>query len=66
MLPQPKSKLPPIPKNLLEALEKAFPDRCPDPGLSMDEVRIKQGEVAVVRFLRRQFDIQTTPTIPGP
>lgn len=61
----PKSKLPPIPVDLLVALEKAFPDVCPDPGVSLDDIRIKQGELAVVRFLRRQFDIQNNTIIQG-
>jgi len=61
----PKSKLPPIPVDLLVALEKAFPDVCPDPSASLDDIRIKQGELAVVRFLRRQYDIQNTTILPG-
>jgi hypothetical protein len=29
----------------------------------MERIRIKQGEVAVVRFMRRQYDIQNTTTL---
>lgn len=61
----PKSKLPPIPTLLLEALEKAFPDVCPDPSTTPDDVRTKMGEVAVVRFIRRQYDIQNATVLIG-
>ena len=60
-----KSKLPPISTQLLAALEKAFPDVLPAPDITLDQIRIKQGEVNVIRFLRRQYDIQNKTTLPG-
>lgn len=60
-----KSKLPPISTQLLAALEKAFPDVLPHRDTTLDELRIKQGEINVLRFLRHQYDIQNTTTLPG-
>ena len=55
---------PHISAELLAALESRWPDRCPD-GLAttVDEFRFRQGELAVVRFLRRQFDLQNATVI---
>lgn len=50
--------LPPISKELLETLERRFPDRMPDPHLTEAEIRFKQGQVSVVRLIRHQFDLQ--------
>jgi hypothetical protein len=50
-------KFPPVPQALLEELERRFPDRIPD-SLCTDELLRKQGNVQVLRFLRKQFDIQ--------
>lgn len=46
-----------VPQALLEELERRFPDRMPD-SLNTDELLRKQGNVQVVRFLRKQFDTQ--------
>lgn len=51
-------KFPPIPKVLLEELEKRFPDVCPEPDLSLDQIRFKQGQVSVIRFLQSNFEFQ--------
>ena len=48
-----------VTKELLEELEKRFPDRCPEPDLSLDEIRFKQGQVSVVRFLRQHHEAQS-------
>jgi hypothetical protein len=48
-----------VSKELLEELEKRFPDRCPEPDLSLDEIRFKQGQVSVVRFLRAHHEAQS-------
>jgi hypothetical protein len=53
-----KKKFPVVPKELLEELEKRFPDRCPEPTTSLDEIRIKTGQVSVVKFLRSIFEVQ--------
>ncbi len=49
---------PAVDAELVEALERAFPDRCPDAALSHDEIRERIGETRVVRFLRRQLERQ--------
>jgi hypothetical protein len=51
-------KFPPIPKVLLEELERRFPDVCPEPDLTLDQIRFKQGQVSIIRFLRSTFDFQ--------
>lgn len=52
---------PPISKQLLEALEKNFPDRAPELRFTDHEVWFKAGQAAVVRFLRAVFEEQTNP-----
>jgi hypothetical protein len=51
-------KFPPISKELLEELEKRFPDVMPDSTDPFDLIRFKQGQVSVIRFLRTTFDNQ--------
>lgn len=51
-------KFPPIPLVLLEALEHRFPDRMPPKERSLEDIRFSQGEVNVIRVLRREFDKQ--------
>lgn len=48
------AEFPDVPADLLAALERVFPDRCPDGALSNDEIRERIGEARVIRFLRRQ------------
>ena len=52
------NKFPTIPKALLDELEKRFPDVMPDITDDPEQIRIKQGQVSVVRFLRTQFHLQ--------
>lgn len=47
-----------VPEALLEELEKRFPDQCPSKEDTDREVWIKVGNVEVLRFLRKQFDVQ--------
>jgi len=51
-------KLPVISEDLLKALDKQFPERCPEPSWSDREVWMRVGERRVVRFLKRVFDQQ--------
>ena len=51
-------KFPLIPKELLEVLEKRFPDVAPELNDSIDTVRHKSGQVSVIRLLRHQFTLQ--------
>lgn len=52
------SKFPAIPKELLDVLERRFPDIMPDHDDPLDVIRYKQGQVSVIRFLKHQFDKQ--------
>lgn len=45
--------LPVVPKDLLDALDARFPERCPEPEWSDREIWIRAGERRVVRFLKR-------------
>jgi hypothetical protein len=51
-------RFPVVSKELLEELEKRFPDRLPDNPATQDQYLLKQGQVMVVRFLRHQFNLQ--------
>jgi hypothetical protein len=52
-------RLPIVSKELLEDLEKRFPDRMPDPNLTYEQILFQSGQVSVVRFLRSAFEAQT-------
>lgn len=53
-------KFPIVTKELLDELEKRYPDRMPDiESGGLDVVRYKQGQVSVIRLLRKQFESQT-------
>ena len=47
-----------VDRKLLQWLEKEFPDRMPGPELSIDEIRIKQGEQRVMQFIRLRLEVQ--------
>lgn len=49
---------PPVSKALIEELERRFPDRMPAVLLSLEDIRIKQGELNVIRFLRNRYEEQ--------
>lgn len=49
---------PVVSRELIEELEKRFPDRCPEPFASADEIRFMCGQVSVVRFLRERYKWQ--------
>lgn len=61
---------PPVAPELVDALSRYFPDRCPDGRESDLEIRERIGEVRVVRFLRalaaRQAKQAARPTKNGP
>lgn len=52
-------RFPIVSKELLEELEKRFPDTMPDPNLSHQDILFKSGQVSVVRLLRSAFEAQT-------
>ena len=47
-------KLPPISKELLEGLDKLFPERTPDINMEMKEIYFRVGQRSVVRFLHEE------------
>lgn len=49
---------PPIPLDVLLALEQAFPERCPTRHTTHIECMVVAGQAEVVRLLRRKFDEQ--------
>ena len=51
-------QLPVIPKDLLDALELRFPERCPEPEWSEREIWMRVGERRVIRLLRRVYEQQ--------
>ncbi|QXV74653.1 hypothetical protein [Rhizobium phage RHEph21] len=58
-----EDRFPHIPKDLVEALDKRFPERTPSLKTSLEEIRWKGGERAVVRFLLEQYDRQNQTVI---
>lgn len=52
------NKFPNISKELLDELEKRFPDRLPEAHTTHENYLLKQGQVSVVRLLRHQFNLQ--------
>jgi hypothetical protein len=50
-----KQNFPSVPKDLLEELEKRFPDRVPNKDVNHHEV---YGQVSVIRLLRRNYEEQ--------
>jgi hypothetical protein len=56
----PQQKAPPsIPKDLLEYLERTYPDRCPDVHDKEREIWMRAGAVDLIRKLRHHHDKQT-------
>lgn len=50
---------PSIPEDLLEALEKIYPNKLPaHPGITLSEVNYKQGQQQVIMFLRTTYERQ--------
>jgi hypothetical protein len=48
-------RFPIVSKELIDELEKRFPDRVPEPAVCP---KVAYGNVQVVRFLRSQFNLQ--------
>lgn len=51
--------IPPLSPALIDALDKRFPERCPDPQWSDREVWRKVGQREVVRFLKQELENQS-------
>jgi hypothetical protein len=50
--------IPPLSPTLVEALDKRFPERCPDPAWSDREIWRRVGQREVVRLLRQELEKQ--------
>lgn len=51
-------KFPTVTKELLEELEKRFPDRMPNDPTSHEKYLYLQGQLTVIRLMRHQFTLQ--------
>lgn len=60
------SDLPPIPKDLLDALDSKFPERCPEVSWSDREVWVRTGERLVIRYLKRVYEEQNRNILDNP
>jgi hypothetical protein len=49
---------PTIPQDLMRVLDANFPDTMPDVKDSVKQVRLKQGQQQVLRFLKSHFKAQ--------
>jgi hypothetical protein len=47
-----------VPQELLQELDRRFPDQCPDPSMSDRDIWIAVGARKVVNLLKREFDRQ--------
>ena len=52
-------RFPYVSRELIEELERRFPERSPTKGESMETLLWRGGEVSVVRFLREKFKSQS-------
>ena len=50
--------LPPMDQRLIQHLEALYPDRCPNPGMHIEEVWFKAGQASVVRYLIDMYERQ--------
>lgn len=48
-----------IPADLIEALDRIFPEKTPPLSMSLDEIRFKSGQRSVVQFLKTKHEEQT-------
>lgn len=54
-----KKKFPVVSKELIDELDRLYPDKVPDFETPPDRIRFIQGQVQVVRFLKAHFDLQS-------
>jgi hypothetical protein len=59
------TKFPPIPVELLEALETRIPHRCPDISTPERAIWFDSGRRAVVDWLRAEFERQQKDILKG-
>lgn len=62
-MPEQEFKFPPVSKELLDHLDKLYPDRCPDASTGERELWVRVGEVRVVRKLKQAYEIQNKRVI---
>lgn len=51
-------RFPPIPQDVLQALQRQFPERSPQPTETHADLMVRAGEARVVRYLQRVYDEQ--------
>jgi hypothetical protein len=61
----PMDRLPSVSPELIEYLEKLYPDHSPSLKTPDREIWFKAGQVDVVRHLRRLFDYQNETVLNG-
>lgn len=59
------TKLPYVAPELVEYLERIFPDQCPEPTAEMRDVWVASGAISVVRKLRAILEEQTKQQLTG-
>ncbi len=59
MSDQEDPKLPLIPLDLLEALERRYPERSYEPGDTLEDLMFAGGKRDLVRWLRTRYDRQS-------
>ena len=50
--------IPHIPEEIVKYLEEVYPDRAPDISMEEKQIWFTAGQVAVVRHLKDQFNLQ--------
>lgn len=65
MTPTKVPALPPVTKELVDWVEKTFPDRCPDAGMTDREVWLAAGAAKVARKLRQIHEELLERSITG-
>lgn len=60
-------EFPSVPEDLLNALEKAFPNTLPsDTKITLNEVNVRQGQQQVIAFLRIRYERQNRNILEAP
>lgn len=57
------TRLPNIPKELLDKLEECFPAQDYGPTVSVDKIRYHSGQRSVITFLRHHYERQQSKNI---
>jgi hypothetical protein len=58
-------KLPYLESDLVQALDKLFPEKCPDPRMSERDIWIYVGKRQLVQFIKEQHERQQENILGG-